>query len=340
MKKLACIIIFSVLYLGLRSDNYTEIVNLEGNWKFSVGDNPAWSFPDLDDSKWDLIRVPGAWESRGYEGYDGYAWYRKSFYLGKLSTQGKIVLILGNIDDVDEVYVNGKKTGSSGQPFPDFHTAYMDQRKYVIPWEILNEDGINHIAVRVYDAFLDGGIINGPIGLYTDRSTALLDLDLSGKWRFKTIGDYEHSTDDSGNSEWRNIRVPASWESQGYEGYDGKAVYMLNFTMPLKLKGEKLYLILGRIDDIEQVLFNDHVIGTYTDFTRDPDRAYDKFRYYAIPSDIIDFASFNRIIVMVEDFRGPGGIVEGPVGICQEENIGRIRSYNESERTFWDYIFD
>ncbi|MCF8227874.1 MAG: hypothetical protein K9G58_11610 [Bacteroidales bacterium] len=340
MKRLTCIIIFSILFLGLRADNYSEIVNLEGRWKFSAGDNPAWSSPAFDDSDWDEIRVPRTWESQGYQGYDGFAWYRKSFSLPPVPENEKIVFILGSIDDTDEVYFNGEKIGSTGHPFPDFYTGYTHQRRYVIPGDLLIPDGKNQISVRVYDAYLDGGIIDGPVGLFLDKSAGLLELDLSGDWRFKVIGSHPFAAEGTDNSGWKSIKVPSDWESQGYYNYDGKAVYMLNFYMPVKLKGEKLYLILGRIDDIEQVQFNDQTIGSFTNFTRDPNKAYDEFRYYALPGDLIKFGNSNHIIVMVEDHRGPGGIIEGPVGIACEANIDKLKSYNDPDRSIWDYLFD
>src|SRR5262245_27261333 len=57
-----------------------RIVSLAGAWKFEIGDNPRYRERDFDDSKWEKIRVPGAWENQGFPGYDGFAWYRRSFH--------------------------------------------------------------------------------------------------------------------------------------------------------------------------------------------------------------------------------------------------------------------
>ena len=40
---------------------------------------PALAMPDLDDADWTTLRVPVRWESAGYDGLDGVAWYRTTF---------------------------------------------------------------------------------------------------------------------------------------------------------------------------------------------------------------------------------------------------------------------
>ncbi len=52
---------------------------------------------------------------------------------------------------------------SGGFP-PNYVTAYDAHREYYLPKEILKE-GKNTIAIRVYDAQLEGGIIRGAVGL-------------------------------------------------------------------------------------------------------------------------------------------------------------------------------
>ena len=87
--------------------DWRMVLDLSGNWKFSIGDKPGWANPDFDDRNWESIRVPAPWESRGFHGYDGYAWYRTSFTLPASTGGDNLYLSLGYIDDVDEVYLNG-----------------------------------------------------------------------------------------------------------------------------------------------------------------------------------------------------------------------------------------
>src|SRR5664279_4895046 len=87
----------------------------------------------------------------GYNDYNGYAWYRKSFKMNDIPLNTSIYLMLGRIDDADEVYLNGTEIGKSGKFPPDFKTAYDRVRKYIIPSDLLKENGENVISVKVYD---------------------------------------------------------------------------------------------------------------------------------------------------------------------------------------------
>jgi sialate O-acetylesterase len=109
----------------------------------------------------------------GLKDYNGFAWYRKRFNLDQEYKGKQLILLLGKIDDVDEVYLNGMyigKTGDIGDNPDDIHLHDQDwqtQRAYAIPKEILKAGGENLIAVRVYDGNVNGGIYEGPIGITT-----------------------------------------------------------------------------------------------------------------------------------------------------------------------------
>src|ERR1700748_494594 len=83
------------------SAQQSTLVELNGNWKFTRGDNMKWGRPDFDDKKWDNAIVPSwDWEP----GYDGYGWFRKDFLLPEKETY---FFNLGQVDDDCEVYFNG-----------------------------------------------------------------------------------------------------------------------------------------------------------------------------------------------------------------------------------------
>ncbi len=70
-----------------------------------------------------------------------------------------------------------------------------------------------------------------------------MQLDLRGIWEFQTGRQVNESR-------WENAMVPVPWEAQrGMRDYDGFGWYKKTFTLPDKLYGEDLMLILGRIDD-------------------------------------------------------------------------------------------
>lgn len=111
----------------IHAEELRKLVQLSGYWKFSIGDYQEWANPGFDDSKWDEIRVPGKWEDSGYDEYNGYAWYRTKFKMVETESKGMIYLLLGRIDDVNEVYLNGKLLGKSGDFPPKYRTAYNEK---------------------------------------------------------------------------------------------------------------------------------------------------------------------------------------------------------------------
>ena len=199
---------------------------------------------------------PGAWEDEGFWGYDGTAWYRRSFDLSKRDLDRPLYLRLGRVDDVDQVWVNGHFVGSTGR-FPEsgYETAYFTERVYRLPTEYLRA-GANVVAVRVHDDGLDGGILEGRIGVYALANGPDLAVDLAGAWDFRP-----EAATASPRWEWTTLTVPAKWEPQGFPRIDGYATYRRTFTLPDRLRGEKLVLVLGRIDDLHEASLNGRRVG-------------------------------------------------------------------------------
>src|SRR5258708_13073666 len=106
----------------------SQVINLTGEWKFHIDDDVSWSSSTLDDSRWESIHAPSPWEEQGFNGYDGFAWYRKKFDGRTLDRNANYYLGLGFIDDADEVYVNGRLIGFSVSIPPCFNTPYNNNR--------------------------------------------------------------------------------------------------------------------------------------------------------------------------------------------------------------------
>jgi sialate O-acetylesterase len=229
-----------------------RIENLEGKWKFSIGEREEWIEYNFNDDQWENIYVPEPWEEQGFHGYNGFATYRKQFYLDARQKGLMLYLGLGYIDDVDEVYVNGFKIGSTGSFPPGYETAYNAHRMYYMPEDILNFNGKNVIAVVVYDAQQHGGIVSGDVGIYTSRYGMKVDVSLQGRWKFHTDDNMDWARKDYNDSGWNEIFVPGKWEDQQYRDYDGYAWYRTNITYSKDL-GDYIVLLLGKIDDIDQV---------------------------------------------------------------------------------------
>ncbi len=324
-KKFQIISLLLLCSLAVHGQKYKSLLNMEGQWKFSLGNNPEWSSPGFDHSSWAQIYVPSPWEAQGFNGYDGYAWYRKFITLSVNYQKEALVLELGYIDDVDEVFFNGVRIGGSGQFPPYFATAYTARRMYPIPEKLIYYNRANLIAVKVYDQQLEGGIIRGDVRVVAEKNPLKTFLDLQGEWNFRTGDnmDWRHYT---GNEEgWHKIYVPGAWENQGYKGYDGYAWYQKDFVANDNFKIDRVVLLMGKIDDLDEVYVNGIKIGQ-TGFMEPPHEqrqfteAYKQLRAYLVPEGLIKLGKTNTIHVRVSDFYREGGIVEGPIGFIQQRD--------------------
>lgn len=76
-----------------------DAVSIAGTWKSRLGDDPAWSRPELDDTAWSDVHVPMGWGERG--GPDApFGWFRRTVALGPAAAAapGGLALTLGKID--------------------------------------------------------------------------------------------------------------------------------------------------------------------------------------------------------------------------------------------------
>lgn len=313
----------------VRAGEWEMIMDLSSKWKFSIGDDPAWSSPTFPDDDWERIAVPSSWEEEGFHGYNGYAWYRTSFRVPKQHIGTQMYLSLGYIDDADEVYLNGKLLGFSGGFPPHYYTAYNAARRYLIPDELIRDNGENVIAVRVYDSQLNGGIVGGRIGLMTRKTSVQMVRDLQGVWEFAPGDNLNWAVPYEYEPEWHSIMVPDAWDNQGYKDLDGFAWYRKFFFMGPSEYTEPLILVMGRIDDWDEVYVNGRLVGKTGDMNlvgRESPTAsvHRKFRAYILPKAVLDESGCNILAVRVFDGDYTGGIYQGPVGIIRKADYSRF----------------
>lgn len=341
-------LVILTLSIGFVSAQKLEQVrDLSGYWKFEIGDNPKWSAADFDDSDWEEIYVPATWEDEGFPGYDGWGWYRRSFTLVPEEKSNNYYLLLGVIDDVDEAYLNGHFIGFSGTTPPDYFTAANQQRRYRVPAEYLNFKGRNFIAVRVYDDYDVGGIKGGAVGLYEAVGAFQPDMDLSGLWHFKPGDTMDYKEPGFKDSDWKQVIVPAVWETQGYKDLGGFGWYRKKFVIRKDLKGERLILLVGKIDDLDETYLNGHLIGRTgrmrdeADAIRIQGDEWQKLRAYYIPPDYVNFNGSNTIAVRVFDGPLHGGIHSGPIGIVSRERYlnWKNRPRSGSAENIFEWLF-
>ncbi len=314
-----CIQISTSLALDFKKE-----IELEKKWRFEIGDNMAYSKADFNDVKWDSIDVPEPWENQGFPGYNGFAWYRITFRVPEELRQKALYLKLGRVDGTDMTFLNGKLIGKSGQFPPDYKSAYQVKRRYIIPPEFIRFGTLNTLAVRVFDKQNEGGIVDGDIGIYSRIDKIKFEIDLNGYWKFKPGDDLAFSEQNYKDKKWTTILVPDKWENQGFRELNGFAWYRKEVIFSKDISQYKLILMLGKINDVDEVYLNGKSIGKTGYFPeKDKKPKYNNIhkqdRAYFIPPQFIRVNQKNIIAVRVYDVGGSGGIYDGEVGIVKRD---------------------
>jgi len=146
-----------------------------------ASNDPAWSVPNLDETGWETMNVPALWEDAGHAGFDGIAWFRRTFDLPAGWEGRDLELKLGAIDDIDHTWVNGTQVG--------YTSGYNLPRAYRVSAALLMPTG-NVVAVRVLDTGGGGGLWDTrfPLSVAPVGGEAV-PLSLNGPWllRFSTV---------------------------------------------------------------------------------------------------------------------------------------------------------
>ncbi|MEI7828980.1 MAG: beta-L-arabinofuranosidase domain-containing protein [Prolixibacteraceae bacterium] len=156
--RLIFLVILILLSFGSRSQNLDYPLNISSGWKFKTGENSEFSKTEYNDSGWQSIKVGQYWETQGFPEYDGYAYYRLKVVIPASMREGipfvnGLKLSLGKIDDTDVTYFNGHLIGKCSN--------WDKERQYVIPFDIVNWNKENVIAVKVQDWSGTGGLFEG-----------------------------------------------------------------------------------------------------------------------------------------------------------------------------------
>jgi cephalosporin-C deacetylase len=146
--------------------SFCQTIDITEKWKFNFDDKPEYATTKFNDTKWQTINAGISWEAATKNNFDGIAWYRKMIVLkGSMKAASKetgyLLLEIGKIDDADETFFNGIKIGSMGEFPPAKISGYGKDRIYKIPYNLIQWNKPNLIAVRVSDWGGGGGLYEG-----------------------------------------------------------------------------------------------------------------------------------------------------------------------------------
>lgn len=126
-------------------------LELSGSWSFRTGDDPSWASPDLDESDWTTMPVPGEWNAHGFDRYTGFAWYRARIRIAPEQRSDPLALSFGTAGFSSfEVYAGGMLVGSHGAVAPKAHIGPPGPKAFRIPSQAIDGDGDIVVAVRVW----------------------------------------------------------------------------------------------------------------------------------------------------------------------------------------------
>ena len=147
------------------------VVNIDGDWQFTLGDNPEYAKPNYDDGWWGKIGGTydewDTWGVQGHPSYTGFAWYRRHIDIQPTpGMTGQYQILIDYVEDAYEVYWNGKLIGSVGK-MPPHPSWFYTNFPHTFPLEGSSK-GV--IAIRVWKAPLSifqpsdlGGLSDPPV---------------------------------------------------------------------------------------------------------------------------------------------------------------------------------
>jgi hypothetical protein len=158
------------------------IADLNGPWRFHMGDDPRWADPGFDDSGWKLLKPNQPWSASGEKDAGGFAWYRLTVRIPADVREPS--LFLPQFAWSLQVFADGKLIGNVGMPPPH-------QRLESVPYLVCRLPGRNSgsngqrdvvIAIRAWNwwkgfGFGPGSTVQIGARQYIDQSARLTTLE-------------------------------------------------------------------------------------------------------------------------------------------------------------------
>ncbi|HEY4220195.1 MAG TPA: response regulator, partial [Myxococcota bacterium] len=145
-----------------------ETSSIEGQWRFSAGDDIAWADPSFDDSKWQLLDVPKGIGKQGKADLVGPFWYRLHIKAPRPRGNDQLAVQIWFVDSAYELYADGFLIGGRGSVI----TPVVSDDAHAGVWRLPRQafdDGDLVLAVRGFRteerqsaAPERGGIQRGP----------------------------------------------------------------------------------------------------------------------------------------------------------------------------------
>jgi len=159
----------------LSAEGAHEYGNYVMHWydRYDVGLMGNWAGPDLDDTAWKSVDIPGGFSELGVPDTPAVAWFRKELQLPDPLPAGRALLFLGSIERMDTAFINGTEVGAS---------AWVENPRAYFLRENVLKPGRNIVTIRVFKIKPQGGFLAKPEDIRLqlgDKSS----IPLAGKWK-------------------------------------------------------------------------------------------------------------------------------------------------------------
>ncbi len=162
-------------------------------------------------------------------------------------------------------------------------------------------------------------------------------IPFESSWRFKPGDDSTYSRSECNDAAWELIKVPSSFETQGYPNLDGYVWYRVHFKVPKNLKNAQYYVLPGKIDDVDATYLNGVLIGRTGKFPPDAASEWNTQRAYKVPAGLLK--EQNVLAIRVFDMGGPGGIQSGVIGVYNEKEYQKLFAVSDKPaKSFFNIV--
>jgi len=163
-------------------------------------------------------------------------------------------------------------------------------------------------------------------------------IDLSGLHKISPGDDLSWASPSYDDTHWKRIRVPASWQSEGFEPENRMGWYRIRFEGREIADTRPLGVFFGRIGDVDEVFLNGQKIGGEGVMGERRVEAPFVQRLYRIPRSLIEPGGDNLLAVRVMNTYVTGGIFESPVLLGDYSDLLLLKEKRENVMTRVDLI--
>lgn len=143
--------------------------------KYDVGlKGQTWAATNLDDSDWQTVQIPSAFEEMGLADVPCVVWFRKEIVLPDPLPAGKASIHLGWIEKMDSDYINGHWIYAS--------SWVEHNRDYNVPTNILHP-GTNLVTLDIFKWKSKDSFLSKPDELHLNVGNVVVPL--AGEWKGK-----------------------------------------------------------------------------------------------------------------------------------------------------------